>query len=142
MTSPDPSLLHVLSHPPARSVLRDRSAWGVHLEPFTEEKLRTKEVRRRARCAVPLVVEANHGCLHTQHLEGRIILLRLRHRRPQIVDPGHEHGWRRHVADIHERRATQVLTGVVPREIIEVAVPADPVRRTDKRKPICHGTVR
>ena len=31
---------------------------------------------------------------------------------------------------------------VVPREIVEISVPADPIGRTDKRKPVRHGTVR
>src|SRR5215212_2043824 len=98
---------------------RDFHFGPVLLEPAPEVELRAEEVGGRRARAVPLVVEARHRRRDAAELERLVELLGLRDRRAQVVDAGHEHRRRLHVADVHERGAAEVLARVLPRQLGE-----------------------
>src|SRR5262245_9504019 len=91
-----------------RSLRRGRRLGGVGLiavrvEPLPQVQLGPQEVRGLRAGPMPLIVEANHGGGDLPNLQGFVKLFGLADRRAQVVDTGHEHGRRLHVAHVHER---------------------------------------
>ena len=106
------------------AVVVDLAASGARplIEPTHHVELRPDVVRRLRAGAVILLVELQQLHRHALHLQRRVILLGLRHRRAAIEHAGHQQRRRRHLADRHQRRVRQPVRRIFPERLLEEAV--------------------
>ena len=90
--------------------------------PAHHVELRAHPVRRLRSGAVVLALEAQQRRRHAAHLERRVVLLGLRHRRAQVELARHEQRRRLHVADVHQRRVLEPRLRILPEWLLEQRV--------------------